>query len=157
MSSNSSPRSAASEAGDEVIAYVDTSVLLRIVLGEPRAFDWGRIDRAIASELIRAEALRVVDRARVAHRLDDRVVADRRAAILASIEGLELVPLDATVLDRAGDPFPTSLNTLDALHLATALALREQVADLVLATHDEALALAARSMGMPVVGVAADT
>lgn len=137
-----------------MIAYVDTSVLLRIVLGQPGAFDWGRVDRAIASELVRVEALRVLDRARIVHRLDDRTVADRRAAILESIDALELVALDAAILDRSAQPFPTSLGTLGALHLSTALAVREQVAGLVLATHDFDLALAARSMGLPVAGAA---
>lgn len=138
-----------------VIAYVDTSVLLRIVFGEASAFEWGRIDRAIASELIQVEALRALDRARVLRRIDDPTLADRRAAILATVAALELVPLDNQILDRAGEPFPTSLGTLDALHLATALAVREQVADLVMATHDEALGIAARSMGLPVEGIAA--
>lgn len=140
-----------------MIAYVDTSVLLRILLGQPGAIDWGRFDRAVASELIRVEALRVLDRARVVHHLDDRTVADRRAAILESIDGLELVSLDAAILDRAAQPFPTSLGTLDALHLSTALALREQIPDLVLATHDHALGLAARSMGLRVEGAAASS
>jgi hypothetical protein len=43
---------------------------------------------------------------------------------------------------------------LDALHLATALLWREQVAeDLVMATHDEALATAAKASGLRVIGV----
>lgn len=39
-----------------------------------------------------------------------------------------------------------------ALHLATALAVRDQVEDLVLASRDESLGRAARSMGLPVEG-----
>ena len=48
---------------------------------------------------------------------------------------------------------PTELGTLDALHLATAVLWREMSrADLVMATHDTALGLAAPAHGFPVVG-----
>jgi len=135
-------------------AYVDTSVVLRLVFGEPDELaSWGNIERAISSELLRVEALRALDRARVLKRLDDEVVAYRRGAILASLERLELVSLDPPILARACEAFPTSLGTLDALHLATALAVREEIDDLVVATHDAALGLGARAMGFPVEGV----
>jgi predicted nucleic acid-binding protein len=48
---------------------------------------------------------------------------------------------------------PTTLGTLDALHLATALELAAGgVAGLVLATHDAQLARAARASGLEVIG-----
>jgi len=51
-------------------------------------------------------------------------------------------------------PLPVALGTLDAIHLATALLWREQsAARLVMATHDAALGLAARSVGFRVVGL----
>lgn len=47
-----------------------------------------------------------------------------------------------------------SLGTLDAIHLATALLWRErESADILMATHDGALAVAARASGLRVVGV----
>lgn len=49
-------------------------------------------------------------------------------------------------------PSTTTYATLDAIHLATALLLREELAELDFATHDARLALAARSMGFAVVG-----
>jgi hypothetical protein len=46
-----------------------------------------------------------------------------------------------------------ALGTLDAIHLATAQLWRERgAAELTMATHDAALATAARSLGMPIVG-----
>ena len=49
---------------------------------------------------------------------------------------------------------PTELGTLDAIHLATALLWRDQTqTQLVMATHDTALALAATAHGLQVVGV----
>jgi predicted nucleic acid-binding protein len=133
--------------------YVDTSVLLRIVLGERgRLREWGRSELWISSEIVRLESLRTIDRARVQLRLADRAVSARRAAVLEHLRAFELVRLQPAVLERAAEPFPTSLGTLDALHLASALVARERYADLVLATHDHELAIAAKAMGFDVVG-----
>jgi predicted nucleic acid-binding protein len=133
--------------------YVDSSVVLRVVLGEPdRLRGWRRIRRAVSSQLVRIECLRTIDRARIRLRLKDADVAERRAAVLEVLEGFDVVPLDAAVLRRAADPFPTTVGSLDALHLATALQVREQIADLQLATHDLELATAARAVGFRVLG-----
>lgn len=134
-------------------AYVDSSVLLRIVLGEPgRLREWGRIRSAYSSVLIRLECLRTIDRARLVRQLSDTAVATQRARVLEQIDGLSLVAIDDTVLARAADPFPTSLGSLDAVHLTTALRLQHLVPELMLATHDEELGLAARAVGIPVIG-----
>ena len=133
--------------------YVDSSVLLRVVLAERgRLREWRRIRRAVSSELIGVECRRTIDRARIRMRLSDEEVADRRTAIGEWIDALDLVRLDAPILERASQPFPTLLRTLDALHLASALAARASVADLVFATHDEELAVAAKAVGFRVLG-----
>ena len=52
---------------------------------------------------------------------------------------------------------PTELGTLDAIHLATALLWREAYGrDLVMATHDSALAIAARASGIEAIGAASE-
>ncbi len=136
--------------------YVDTSVLLRKLLGEPHALrQWNSIETALSSELIVVEALRTIDRARIRLRLRDEEVADRRAAVLESVNAFNLAELNRAVLDRASRQFPTTLGTLDAIHLATATLLREMVEDLVFATHDFQLATAARSLGFRVIGYSA--
>jgi predicted nucleic acid-binding protein len=133
--------------------YVDTSVLLRVVLGERgRLREWARSERWISSELIRLEALRTIDRARLQLRLPDRAVSRRRAAVLEHLRAFDLIRVRTAVLERAAEPFPTSLGTLDAIHLASALLAREQVPDLVVATHDRELATAAEAMGFLVAG-----
>jgi uncharacterized protein len=137
-----------------VIAYVDTSVLLRIVLGEPKPLrEWGKIESALSSELIRVEALRSIDRARVLLRLDDTDVAERRAGVLELLSGFRLARIDRRVIERAADPFPTLLRTLDAIHLATADLIRRTTKDLVFATHDRELGTAARAIGLRVIGL----
>jgi predicted nucleic acid-binding protein len=136
-----------------VNVYVDSSVLLRVVLREPGALrSWSRITNAVSSELIRLECLRTIDRARIQLRLSDDDVARHRGDILDAIEGFAMVPVTSTVLHRAADPYPTLLGSLDAVHLASALLIRDQYEELRLATHDQALGLAARAMGFSVEG-----
>jgi uncharacterized protein len=138
--------------------YVDSSVLLRVVLGEPaRLRVWRRITEAVSSEVIRLECLRTIDRARIRLGLPDEDVAARRAAVIDAIEAFNLVPVGKRVLERAADPFPTTLGSLDAIHLASALLVRDQFAELSLATHDAELAVAARAVGFRVHGQPAGT
>lgn len=139
-----------------MIAYVDASVLLRVALRQPDALpDWPSIQRGISSTLILTESLRTLDRWRLRATLTDVEVAHYRAAILALLDALELVEIDFPLLNRAAQPMPTSLGTLDAIHLATALLWREETGiDPAFATHDEALGLAARAHGFSVIGVA---
>ena len=138
-----------------MIAYVDASVLLRVALAQPDVLpEWSRIQRGVASALVMTESLRTLDRLRLRAKLADAEVAKRRATILSLIASLELVEVDAVVLDRAAQPMPTELGTLGAIHLATALLWKQRThVDLVMATHDGALALGARAHGLPVVGV----
>ncbi len=135
-------------------AYVDSSVLLRIVLGEPEPLpSWPHIDRAVSSEMIRLECLRTLDQARVRLHIPDVEVARVRASILEAIDGLDLVALGADVLERAAEPFPVLMGSLDALHLATAILVRDRFDALAFVTHDRELAIGARSMGFEIDGV----
>lgn len=134
---------------------MDASVLLRFALGQPDALpEWRQIERGVSSALTRTESLRTLDRLRMRSNLGNAEVAKRRATILAVVASLEVVDVEAVVLDRAAQPMPTELGTLDAIHLATALLWKEmRRVDLVMATHDQALALGAQAHGLPVVGV----
>ena len=138
-----------------MIAYVDSSVLLRVALGQPNALpDWRQIERGVSSALITTESLRTLDRVRLRAQLSDIEVAQRRSTILALLDSLELVEIDSLVLERAAQPMPTEVGTLDAIHLASALLWRDAMGvDLVVATHDGALGLAARAHGFKVLGI----
>jgi predicted nucleic acid-binding protein len=138
-----------------MIAYVDSSVLLRVALGQPNALrEWRDIERGVSSALVTTESLRTLDRVRLRVNLSDIEVARRRATILALIDSLELVEVDNSVLDRAAQPMPTELGTLDAIHLASALLWKDALGvDPVMATHDKALALAAQAHGLKVLGI----
>jgi predicted nucleic acid-binding protein len=136
-----------------LITYVDASVLLRVIQGAPNALNgWSGIE-PVSSRLIMVECLRVVDRARLQADADEMRLARDRASVLEALATFQLAPLDDAILERAGDPFPTSLGTLDAIHLATALELRRLHPAMPLATHDAELATAAHSLGFEVVGV----
>jgi len=43
-----------------------------------------------------------------------------RTLVLAVITSLDVVDIEAAVLDRATEPMPTELGILDAIHLSTA-------------------------------------
>lgn len=137
-----------------MIAYLDSSVLLRIVLGQPdRLKDLALVESAVASELTELECLRTLDRMRLRGALSVEELAQHREAVYRLTEEMTLVAPTRPVLKRAAQPLPTPLGTLDAIHLSTAMSWHETRArDLVMATHDQALAIAARAVGFPVVG-----
>ena len=136
-------------------AYVDTSALLRLVLREPGALEELRSYEAlVSSEIIAVESCRTIDRLRLKGSLTVGEAAARRKTVAEWLEAIDLVLLRPAVLSRASDPLPTPLGTLDALHLATALIWRDRMSSLpVVATHDAALGLGARSYGFDVLGV----
>lgn len=127
--------------------------MLRVVLAEDDALPrWERL-RPISSEVITVECLRAIERLRWTTSVDAAVLAERRATVLTVLKGFQLVAISNPVLERAGDPFPVFVATLDAIHLATATILREDAPDLAFATHDVKLGAAARAMGFEVTGV----
>jgi predicted nucleic acid-binding protein len=137
-----------------MIAYIDTSVLLRIVLREPGALDDLRAYEAlVSSELIALESARAIDRLRIQGSLTTKEAADRTSVVHAWLEAIDLVLLRPPVLSRASEPMPLPIGTLDAIHLATALIWRDRMGPLPeMATHDAALGAAARTFGFDVRG-----
>jgi predicted nucleic acid-binding protein len=86
--------------------------------------------------------------------LSPEEAAARMRTVNEWLEAIDLVLLRTPVLSRASEPMPMPLGTLDALHLATALAWRDRLGSLpALATHDTALGLAARAFGFDVRGI----
>ena len=78
--------------------------------------------------MISTESLRTLDRLRIRAGLSDIEVARRRATVLALLDSLELIEIqDSVVLERAAQPMPTELGTLDAIHLASALLWQNSV------------------------------
>ncbi len=135
--------------------YLDSSVALRRLLRSPESLkNWGAWDEVYASTLLRVETMRTIDRLRLDGALNDKLRAGIVQQVEEMCEAIHLVPLHDSILARAGQAFPTVVGTLDALHLATALVLRDQKKiQLTFLTHDSQLGLAAQSMSFPVEGV----
>jgi hypothetical protein len=104
--------------------------------------------------LLGLEARRAIDRLRLEGALDDAGVADAHEELVRIEESIGSIPFTRPVLERAALPMPTVVKTLDAIHLASAMLLRERrrVA-LAFATHDPQQARGARALGFDCVGV----
>lgn len=137
-----------------MIAYVDTSVLMRYLLGQPNTLaEFVRIDRPIANKLLKVEGLRTLDRLRTRGLLLEKEFVRAAEELRDSIDAVEWVEISDAILDRVGGNFAIALGTLDAIHLSSAMLWRERAKlDLHFLTHDETLGRAARSLGFQVLG-----
>lgn len=75
----------------------------------------------MSSELIAVESLRTIDRLRLQGALTQEEAAERLKVVADWLEAIDLVLLRPPVLNRASEPLPMPLGTLDAIHLATLL------------------------------------
>jgi predicted nucleic acid-binding protein len=91
-----------------------------------------------------SSALLAVESIRACARYGDEHATNARSWL----EGIALLPLDEAVLGEAISLDPAGLRSLDALHLATALSVRDEIG--VLVTYDQRLAEAAESRGLRV-------
>lgn len=137
------------------VKYVDASALLRVLFGEAGVtVPLQAGDRVISSHLVEVETFRAVDRERLLGHLDDRETALKRSELGTLLAMLDLVPIDAGIIDRAKGSFAVNLRALDALHVATAEALLAASGEpLEFWTHDDRQATAALSRGLVVRGV----
>ena len=78
-----------------------------------------------------------------------RIVPDRALQARAVLDSVTLVDVRAGVFEDAGRLDPSALRPLDAIHLAAALDLGDDLEGLV--THDDRLAEAAEANGVAVV------
>lgn len=135
-------------------AYLDTSVVLRLLLAQPDSLkDWANYETRIGSTLVEVESLRTLDRMRLTGEISEDQSQEFRGALYEFLETLELVEPTSAILRRAAGSFPAALGTLDAIHLSTALAWQdERVVPLIVATHDVPFGKAARALGFKTVG-----
>lgn len=122
--------------------YLDTSVALAQLFGEdriPPAALWDEL--LVSSRLLEYELW-----TRVHARGLARMAGEAARALLGRVAFAELSPV---VLERALEPFPAPVRTLDGLHLATVMYLRAHGQPVQLATYDERMADLAIRMGIP--------
>jgi predicted nucleic acid-binding protein len=138
-----------------VIAYVDSSAILRFVLQQPdplmALLD---CDDRVTSFLTEVECLRAIEAARLRRQLSIDESGERRQLAYRHLRRMRRLMPSLSILRRAGEPYPRALKTLDAVHLATALIWRDRRAPgLVFATHDRQLGRAALALGFEVIGL----
>ncbi len=138
-----------------MIAYVDSSVLLRFILGQPESLTGLlEVDLRVTSLIVEVECLRAIESARSRGQLTVEEAADRRRVAFAQLRRMRRLAVSLTVLRRAGESYPLPIKSLDAIHLASALLVRDREApDLVFATHDQRLGQLAAVMDFPVIGL----
>ena len=132
-----------------MVAYLDSSVLLRhILLGEEPIRHALEFPRVVSSELIEIECRRVLHRCRLAGELTDEALTVARERLDEVLAGIDLLEMSRQIKQRAMDPFPVNVRTLDALHVATALMVGEDAGGVALFSHDEGMNRCARSLGI---------
>jgi len=124
------------------LVYLDSSAFVKLVVREAEsralAAYLRRWSVAVSATLLRTEAIRA------AARHSPRALRDTRRALL----GVAFIDLGRDLLDQAGMVAPTSIRSLDAIHLATAASLGDDLGDLV--TYDVRMVAAASACGLPV-------
>jgi len=124
-----------------VAHYLDTSALVKLVIAEPetpalRAWLLESDRDAVSSDLSRAELLRAVRRA----------APDSAVQARAVLDSITLLEVTTSTFEAAGRLDATMLRTLDAVHLAAALALGDDLESIV--AYDDRLIQAARLNGV---------
>ncbi len=124
--------------------YVDASAIVKLVLHEPESedmYEWARAhaDELTTSDLSRTEVIR-------AARRTDATSLPQAHSVLDSFD---ILPLESRLFRDAAYVDDDALRSLDAIHLAAALALGDDLAGLV--TYDPRMGNAAEGYGMTVV------
>ena len=127
------------------VVYLDSSALVKLVLPEAETVrlleSLSRWRHHASSQLALVEVLRATRRTS-----PDPTVLTRAREVLA---GLDLIELTQEVLDDDATLEPTSLRSLDALHLASARYLGTALDSMII--YDRTLAAAARGLGLSVL------
>lgn len=133
-------------------AYIDSSVILRKLLRERDAIADLTQWRLFSSQLLDVEVRRTLQRCHFEGVLAAQPFARRLQEWYAFRDAVDLVSVSGGILSRAAEPFPTLIKTLDAIHLATALAWARQTQEpIIVLTHDRQFGIAASACGFPVV------
>ena len=121
--------------------YLDSSAFVKLAVEEPetaalRGFLASQGDRRVSSALLRTEALRAVR----------HLGAEALATVREGLRRVDLIGIDDRILDTAGTLEPRVLRTLNSIHVATAMAVGDDLEAIV--TYDERMIEAARLLGL---------
>jgi len=124
--------------------YLDTSAVVKLVAAETEtaaltAWIAAEQNDFVSCDLLRTELFRTVRRSS-----PDSVTRARSV-----VDSITILAVPSSTFERAGELAPPTLRSLDAIHLATALELGDDLDGLV--TYDERLAAVAASYGITVI------
>jgi predicted nucleic acid-binding protein len=124
------------------VVYLDSSAFVKLVVHEAETdalvAHLARWSLAVSATLLRTEALRA------ATRHSPALVRDTRTAL----REMAFIDLGRDLMDQAGVLMPPNLRSLDAVHLAAALSLGDDLDELV--TYDARMLAAASACGLAV-------
>ena len=131
------------------VVYIDTSALVKLVVREAESDaleqTLAELGELATSAITSIELARAVARARA----DATAVVADDYTILALLAALAEIPLDVEVRSAAASLTPIELRTLDAIHLASALTLGDDLAAVI--AYDKRMQDAARSRTISVL------
>src|SRR2546423_4896337 len=135
-----------SERMSDKYVYLDTSAFMKLITPEIESAALQRYlqrrSLRASSGLLRTEALRAAMRVSQPH-----VGKVRRL-----LKRVALIDVNRELLEHAGTLAPSDLRSLDAVHVAAALSLGDDLGDLV--TYDDRMVMAAQAQGLNVVSPA---
>lgn len=124
--------------------YFDTSALAKLILDEaesPRIREFLATQKisVVSNQLAEVELTRAVSRTMPASRLKATELLDR----------MVLLPMTSSIREVASTLMPPSLRSLDAIHLATALEIKDHLSGVL--TYDNRMREAAEEVNLAVV------
>jgi uncharacterized protein with PIN domain len=136
-----------------MIVYAESSAVVTLLLGEPKADAAARMlggaTRVLASTLTQIECSRAIVRGLTLGQIR-RVQATALLQTLAEWNmGWDQIEIGDEVAERAVQPFPVEpVRTLDAIHLASAVVARQALGPITMVSFDERVRVNAAALGM---------
>ena len=136
--------------------YAESSAVLAWLLGGSKGADvreqLSGAQRVFTSDLTLIECDRVLNRAAALQELGDAEVTEDRRLLGTAAEHWTTFAIDTEVVERSRRPFPHEpIRTLDAIHLSTALLVRNLVPDMKLLSLDERVRSNAAELGLDIL------
>lgn len=128
--------------------YLDSSIILSFLLEEGGYFfKGGSLEGLFSSKLSEVEAYRAFDRLKITGKTDNAVHSNRLKEADWLFSSITLLEISTGVLDTAKQHWPVPVKALDAIHVSTAIHLRNRRKDTVFCTLDRQQGLAAQAVG----------
>ncbi len=138
-----------------MIAYIDSSVLPRILLDEEgKIEEFKKIERGISSVLLKIECLRTLDQLKFENQYSDDEYIESRSLFLSAFKKISFIKLSNSIVESSCRPWEIPVKSLNAIHLASALQWKQnEEKNLMFLTHDKRLGNVAKSNGLDVIGL----